>query len=175
MEAIVLVDEKWAIGCEGDLLVRIKADLKRFREMTADQVVIYGRKTLESFPGAKPLPDRENWVLSRSTDYTLDGAVVLHDLSEVLNRAAEAEAEGTTVFVIGGAQVYELLLPYCDVLHVTQVDKSWQADAWFPEIIEEGIWREIWRSPVQVAGQTEPFTYHFVRFENSDPKPWPLI
>lgn len=166
MEAVVLVDQNWAIGRGGDQIVRIKADLKRFRELTADGILIYGRKTMLTFPGAKPLPGRENWILSRNRAFEAEEALIFHDLPSLLEAAGEAEEAGRKLYLIGGASVYEALLPYCDVCHVTEVDKTYEgADCYFPRIDRSGQWHEVWRSERFTAGRKEPFTFSYVRYE----------
>lgn len=174
MELIVLVDRNWAIGQNGDQIVRIKQDLARFRALTEDQVVLYGRKTLQTFPGGKALPKRENWVLSRDKQLKVPGAIVLHDLQDVFAKVKLAEAAGKKVFVIGGANVYEQLLPYCTGAHVTLADREWQeADCWFPRLTDLHNWLETWRSVNYEAGNRTPFLYRFMLFENKQPLPLP--
>lgn len=166
MEAVVLTDLHWAIGFGGDQIIRIKADLKRFRELTADGILIYGRKTLETFPGGKPLPGRENWLLTRKRNYPAEGARIFHSLEELLEAARKEEACGKKFYVIGGAMVYESLLPYCDVCHVTEVHRSWpEADCFFPALDKMPEWQEVWRSAKQQAGRGKTFDFYYVRYE----------
>ena len=108
MDIIVAVDADWGIGKDGDLLQRISADMKYFREKTTGNVLVMGRKTLESFPNKKPLPNRVNIVLTKNKDYQAEGVVLCHDLAElpaVLENYAEKQ-----VFVAGGGTVYAQLL-----------------------------------------------------------------
>ena len=86
MNLIVAVDENWAIGNRNKLLVSIPADMKFFREMTKGNVVVMGRKTMESFPGGQPLKKRTNIVLSRDESYQVKDAVVVHSLEELLEQ-----------------------------------------------------------------------------------------
>ena len=83
MDIIVAVDADWGIGKDGDLLQRISADMKYFREKTTGNVLVMGRKTLESFPNKKPLPNRVNIVLTKNKDYQAEGVVLCHDLAEL--------------------------------------------------------------------------------------------
>ena len=85
MNLIVNVDKNWAIGLGSKLLVRIPQDMKYFRSMTTGHVVVMGRKTLESFPESKPLPNRVNIVLTRDQGYQAPGAVVVHSMEEFLD------------------------------------------------------------------------------------------
>ena len=87
MNAIVAVDQNWAIGKDGDQLCYISADLKRFKALTTGHPVILGRKTLTTFPGGRPLPGRRNLILSRDPAFTVEGAEVYHDLDALLAAA----------------------------------------------------------------------------------------
>lgn len=166
MEIVVLVDKNWAIGKAGDQVVRIKADLARFRELTADGILIYGRKTLLTFPGGRPLPERENWILSRNKAFQAEGALIFHSLEELQAARRKAEKDGKKFYVIGGAEVYAALLPYCEVCHVTEVEKAYEgADCYFPRLDHSADWREVWRSEKMTAGRREPFSFSYVRYE----------
>ena len=81
MDCIVNVTQNWGIGKDGDLLVSISADLRRFRALTTGKTVIYGRKTLLTFPHARPLPNRENWILSATPGFSVPGAAVFPSLA----------------------------------------------------------------------------------------------
>lgn len=135
MVAIVAVDEGWGIGYEGALLTRISADLRRFKELTLGHPVILGRKTLATFPGGRPLPGRENLIMSTTMDTPPEGARVFHDIDSLL---ACAPADS---FVIGGETVYRQLLPYCDAAYVTAIHRGFQADAFFPDLDKDPAWR----------------------------------
>lgn len=134
MNAIVAVDEKWGIGQNGALLARISADLRRFKELTTGHAVILGRKTLQTFPGGRPLPGRENLIMSTTMDAAPEGARVFRDLDSLLAYAPK------DAFVIGGASVYCGLLSYCDKVYVTKIYKAFPADAYFPNLDEKGGW-----------------------------------
>ena len=99
MKLIVAVDKNWAIGKNNKLMWSIPADMKFFRETTQGNVVIMGRKTLESFPQGQPLKNRVNIVISRKPDYQVKGAVVVHSVEEAVEESKKYEGE---VFVIGG-------------------------------------------------------------------------
>ena len=105
MNVIVAVDQNWAIGKDGDQLVYLSEDLKRFKALTTGHPVILGRKTLATFPGGRPLKGRRNLILSRNTDFAPEGAEVFSDV-ETLRAAAPEDA-----FVIGGASVYGSCCP----------------------------------------------------------------
>ena len=97
MNLIAAVDQNWAIGKGGALLCRIPADLRHFQELTTGRSVILGRKTLETFPGGRPLESRRNLILSRNPAFASDGAEVFRDMESLLAAAPE------DAFVIGGA------------------------------------------------------------------------
>lgn len=139
MNLIVNVDKNWAIGLGSKLLVRIPQDMKYFRSMTTGHVVVMGRKTLESFPESKPLPNRVNIVLTRDRGYQAPGALVVHsmeELQEELNKYS-----GEEIFVIGGGQIYRELLPLCDKAYVTKVDRAFDADVYFPDLDQDPQWK----------------------------------
>lgn len=128
MNCIVLVDENWGIGCDGSQNIFIKEDLKRFKALTQNTTVILGRKTLATFPKGKPLPNRRNLILSTNPQCTVEGAEVFSSISAVLSALTPEE----TVFVIGGASVYEAFLDHCSTVYVTKVGVSLPADCYFP-------------------------------------------
>ena len=132
MNIIVAVDKNWAIGYQNKLLNSIPEDMKFFRETTTGHVVVMGRKTLESFPNGRPLKNRTNVVITRRQDYEGPGAVVVHSVEEALEYLKRFKSED--IYVIGGASIYEQMLPYCDVAHVTVMDYAYQADTWFPNL-----------------------------------------
>ena len=109
MNLIAAVDENWAIGNKGQLLVRIPADHRMFRQETLGKVVVYGRKTLETFPMAQPLDRRTNIVLSANPNYKVNNAVVVHSIEELLSELAQYPSED--IYVIGGASIYQMLIP----------------------------------------------------------------
>ena len=134
MNVIVAVDQNWAIGKDGDQLVYLSEDLKRFKSLTTGHPVILGRKTLATFPGGRPLKGRRNLILSRNTDFAPEGAEVFSDV-ETLRAAAPEDA-----FVIGGASVYRQLLPWCDTAYVTKIDRAFPADCHFPDLDQDPAW-----------------------------------
>ena len=132
MKLIAAVDNEWNIGNKGNLLFSLPDDMKFFRTTTSGKIVVMGRKTLESFPGSKPLKNRINIVLSRSK-HDVDGAEFVTGVGELLDRLKEYDSGD--VYVIGGAQIYSLLLPYCDTALITHVDAvAIEADSKFPEL-----------------------------------------
>ena len=160
MNLIVAVDENWGIGKNGELLVRIPNDQKFFREETTGKVVVLGRKTMETFPGGRPLKNRQNIILSTKPDYKVEGAVVVHSIDELLEEVKQYPTED--VYIIGGDSVYKQMLPYCDVAHVTKIDMSYDADAFHPNLDKDSEWEITAESDEQVYFD---LTYHFVKYE----------
>ena len=159
MIAIAAVDRNWAIGYQGQLLVHISEDMKNFRRLTAGKTVIYGRKTLETFPHAKPLPRRENIILSRNPSYTVEGAVIVHSVEELLASLPENTDD---VIVIGGDSVYRALLPYCDTAVITKIEQDFAADAWFTDLDRDPDWVCTERGNDR---ESEGLVFHFDRYE----------
>ena len=154
MNLIVAVDENWAIGCRGDLLVRIPADHKMFRQETTGKVVVLGRKTMDTFPGGQPLKNRTNIVLSRNPQYTQKDAIVVHSVEELLEKLKEYDTQD--VYIIGGSSVYG------DTAHVTKIDHAYEADSWFPNLDKDPDWEITADSDEQYYFD---LTYHFLRYE----------
>lgn len=135
MKLILVMDNDCAIGRGGGLLTWLPDDMKRFREVTKGSVVIMGRKTYESFP-KRPLPNRENLVLSRS-EKAIEGAEVFASVESVLERVRDC---GKPVFVIGGAEIYKQLAPYCDEALITRVYENFGGDTFFEDIERSDEW-----------------------------------
>jgi dihydrofolate reductase len=149
MKAIVAVDSNWAIGNKGKLLVSIPADQRdNFRAKTLDKTIIYGRKTLETFPQQVVLPKRRNIVLSTREDYTVKNAEVAHSREEALKLVENENTDD--VFIIGGETVYREFIDACDTAIVTFIDKEYQADAFFPNLDEDPEWELADESEEQV-------------------------
>ena len=160
MNTIVAVDKNWGIGCGNRLLVSIPSDMKFFRETTSGKVVVMGRKTLESFPGGRPLQNRTNIVLTGNMDYQVKGALVCHSPEEVLVELKKYDDED--IYIIGGESIYRQFLPYCDVAHVTKIDHAYEADAHFPNLDEMEDWEITADSEEQTYFDLE---YVFLKYE----------
>lgn len=132
MKAIVAADNKWGIGYQNKLLVSIPSDMKFFRQTTTGKVVVMGRKTLESFPNGLPLKNRVNIVLTKNRNYDVKGAVIVHSEKELLEELKKYNSDD--VFVIGGESIYRMMLPYLDLIYVTKIDRTFQADTFFPDL-----------------------------------------
>jgi dihydrofolate reductase len=128
MKAIVAMSQNRVIGAEGKIPWHLSEDMKFFKRTTLGHIIVMGRKTYESI--GKPLPGRENWVVSRSAEYP--GVRMVRALEEI----GEA-ADGREVFLIGGAELYAALLPRCGELYLTLVKREVQGDAFFPPFENE--------------------------------------
>ena len=159
MKLIVAVDKNWAIGKDNKLMWSIPADMKYFRETTKGNIVIMGRKTLESFPQGQPLANRVNIVITKNPDYKVKGAVLVHSIEEAIEESKKYEVE---VFVIGGESVYRAMLPYCDTALVTKIDHAYDADTYFPNLDEDEGWRMTKISEEQTCFNLE---YYFTVYE----------
>ena len=135
MELIVAVYEDWGIGRDGTQPVALSADRKFFRETTRGAMVIVGRRTIEDFPGKKPLPGRVNVALTRSQG-EIPGFTVCHSPEE----AAELAKTAQRAMVIGGGSVYRQMLPLCDTAYVTKVHCKPESDTYFPNLDEDPQW-----------------------------------
>lgn len=160
MNLIVAVDNKWAIGYKDKLLVSIPNDHKHFREETTGKVVVYGRKTLETFPGGTPLKGRINIILSTNKEYLVKDAIVVHSIDLLLEELKKYREED--VFIIGGESIYRQMLPYCDVAHITKIDHIYEADTYFPDLDENADWEVTADSEEQTYFDLE---YVFLKYE----------
>lgn len=160
MNLIAAVDQNWAIGNKNQLLVKIPADQKFFRETTTGKVVVMGRKTLESFPNGLPLKNRTNIVLTRDMNYEVKDAIVLHSLEELREELKKYPSED--IYVIGGETIYRQLLDDCDVAHITKIEFAYDADAYFPNLDELPEWKITADSEEQTYFDLE---YYFYKYE----------
>ncbi len=159
MKMIAAADAKWGIGKDNRLLVSIPADMKFFREMTTGHTVVMGRRTLESFPGSRPLKGRKNIVLTSSDSLKADGLWTVHSAEELMTLLSEDPAfAGEEVFCIGGGSIYRLLLPYCDTAYITRIDHVYEADTFFPDLESDPEWELVQESDEQIYFD---LTYHF--------------
>lgn len=136
MEAVVAVFSDWGIGSDGTQQVVLKADRAHFRDITTGNAVIVGRKTLEDFPGGKPLKNRYNIVVTRQ-NISIEGATVVHSTEEALK---EAEKQERTI-IIGGASIYKQFFPFTDIVHITKIESAPHSDSFFPNLDSLPDWK----------------------------------
>lgn len=145
VKAIVAVDKEWGIGYQNKLLIRIPNDMKRFKEITTGNVVIMGKNTFVSI-GSKPLSNRINIIITH--EYTSpvrdNNGVIYMDIKNaidyILNVKSVSNFLHQDVYIIGGASIYEQLLPYCDEVLTTQIEKTFDADVYFPNLNNNPSW-----------------------------------
>lgn len=159
MNLIAAVDQNWAIGNKNELLVRIPADQKFFRETTTGKVVVMGRKTLESFPNGLPLKNRTNIVLTRDMNYQVKDAIIVHSMDELHEELKKYPSED--IYVIGGEQIYRQLVDECEVAHITKINFAYDADAYFPNLDEKPEWKITADSEEQTYFDLEYFFYKY--------------
>ncbi len=157
MKLIVAADKNWAIGKDNDLLCHLPGDLKYFKERTTGKTVVMGRKTLESLPGGKPLPKRTNIVLTRDENFEKEGCIILHSIEELLEKYGQED-----LMVMGGAEIYTKLLPYCDTCYITEIDKEFEADKYIPNVSIDPAFEKVWESEEQVENG---ISYRFVEYK----------
>ena len=135
MDLIVAVYDDWGIGRDGTQPIALSTDRKFFRDTTRGAMVIVGRRTIDDFPGKKPLPGRVNVALTRA-DIEIPGFTVCHSPEEAAKLAETAEK----AMVIGGGSIYRQMLPFCGRAYVTKVHVAPESDTYFPNLDEDGNW-----------------------------------
>lgn len=162
MIAIAAVDRNWAIGNKGQLLISLPEDQKGvFKKYTAGHTVVFGRKTLETFPGQRLLPNRVNVILSRNFDFQKEGAVILHSVDELEDFLSLSADE---VYLIGGASMYNSLIGLCDKAIITSIRAEYEADCYFPNLDEDPAWELTEEEPPVMSEKGVEFTVrHYSR------------
>ncbi len=156
---IVATANNRVIGAGNNMPWHLPADLAYFKKTTLGHPVIMGRKTFESI--GKPLPGRENVIVTSNRDYHAESCLVLHTLEEARNYCRDKD-----VFIIGGAQIYQEFFPYADRLYITLIDEDFSGDTYFPEIHEEK-WQLISKTD-GVKDEKNPYRYEFLVYEKRD-------
>ena len=157
MELIVAVYDDWGIGKDGTQPIALSADRKFFRETTRGAMVIVGRRTIEDFPGQKPLPGRVNVALTRSAT-EIPGFTVCTSPEEAAALAKTAER----AMVIGGGSIYRQMLPMCDTAYVTKVHCGVESDTFFPNLDEAPDWE---LTQVLQAGEENSISYEMCLYK----------
>ena len=125
---IAATSQNNALGKDNKIIWHLPDDFKRFKELTSGHHIIMGRKTFESFP--KPLPNRTHVVITRQKNYNPEGCIVVNSIEEAFEICPKSE----DIFLIGGAEIYKLGLPFTDKIELTYINETFEADAFFPEI-----------------------------------------
>ena len=159
---IVAMARNRAIGNNGDLIWHLSADLRHFKQVTMGKTVVMGRKTYESLPGRKPLPGRRNVILSERMEQAPEGFELANSVSQVLEMLANEEE----VMIMGGGSIYEQFLPHAARLYLTRLDKTFEADTFFP-IINFEDWQLVDLQVIDDDPQVD-FSYRFETWERSE-------
>ena len=149
------------IGKENKLIWHLPEDLKHFKELTTGHTIIMGRKTFESL--GRALPNRKHVVFSQNPDFKVDdeNVEIVHSMLQI-QEYIENEEEN---FVIGGAMIYNLLMPYVTKLYVTQINKDFEGDTFFPKI-DENVWKEVSREK-GLKNEENNLDYEFITYERA--------
>jgi dihydrofolate reductase len=137
--SIVAVDENWGIGYKGELLFKIPEDMKFFRSLTENKVVVMGHATFKSLPGARPLKNRINIILSKDKGLKIESVIVCNSTEQLFDAVSAYPSDD--VFVIGGQEIYNQLFDYCSTIYITKVESLKQADRHFPNIDLKHNWK----------------------------------
>lgn len=154
MDAIVAYYQGWGIGKDGTQPIVIPEDRERFRKMTEGGTVIVGHHTLADFPDGKPLPNRETIVMTRQ-DIEIEGATVAHSVQEVLDMVKDKP----NVYVIGGAEVYWALVPYCERIYLTKIFARPGCDVYFENLDENFAWCFDYESDIMTSSNGYKYQY----------------
>lgn len=159
--AIVAVSTNFVIGKENKLPWHLPADLQHFKKLTSGHAILMGRKTYESI--GKALPNRLNLILTRNIDYKAPNCFIINNLQDACKIAAEQNY--TKLFVIGGAEVYKELLPFCQKVYLTEVQTIAEGDAFFE--LNKQEWQEISRNLTE-KDEKNAYAMLFLEFEKKD-------
>lgn len=157
LSLIVAMATNRTIGINNQMPWHLSADLKKFKKITMGQPIIMGRKTFESI--GRPLPGRQNIIISRDLQYQQQGCLVFNDLDSALQSCTGSDE----VFVIGGATLYAATLARAERLYITEIQQAFDGDTWFPEIKQEQ-WREVAREDINDDNSVD-FNYSFIIYE----------
>jgi dihydrofolate reductase len=161
MNLIVAVDNNWAVGYKGGLLTYLPGDLPYFKEKTMGKIIIMGRKTLESLPGGRPLKGRTNIIMTRDKEFTCEGGKICYNKDEVLEYVKQYTCED--IFIIGGAEIYNLFMNECKKAYITKIYKKMPADKHINNMDKLDNWKVTWESDKQ---EHEGLVYQWTVYEN---------
>ena len=155
---LVAMDTNRTIGKKNDLPWRLPADLQYFKRVTMGHPIIMGRKTHESI--GRVLPGRENIVLTRNEHYQARGCTVIHSIDGIkkLNKTTNEE-----LIVIGGAEIFQMTLPFADRLYITKIEEEFLGDTFFPEF-DESEWKVV-ETEKGLKDEKNPYDYYYIVYE----------
>ena len=160
---IVAMASNRVIGNNNLMPWHLSADLKKFKKITMGSPILMGRKTYESI--GSPLPGRTNIIISRNPEYQQDGCLVFNDIETAIKKGCESAGE---IFVIGGSDLYEAILPIADALYLTIINREFQGDTFFPDI-DLNDWSEVERENIH-DDPDAAFSYSFLKLEKASSK-----
>ncbi|WP_196890857.1 dihydrofolate reductase [Aureivirga marina] len=155
---IAAIGKNNELGKDNQLIWKLSTDLKRFKNLTTGHVVIMGRKTYESMN--KPLPNRTNIVITRNPNFKAEGCIIVSNIEEALK---EAEKYDENPYIVGGGEIYRLSMDIADVLEITHVHHSFDADAFFPEI-SLNDWEAVFEED-HVADAKNEYDFSFITYQ----------
>ncbi|THE10388.1 dihydrofolate reductase [Bacillus timonensis] len=155
---LLAMDKNQLIGKDNDLPWRLPADLAYFKRVTMGHPIIMGRKTYDSI--GRPLPGRENIIVTRDTSYKAEGCMVIHSIEEIVKMSEETQQE---LFVIGGAEIFKEILPNTDRLYITEIDEEFEGDTYFPAF-DKSEWKVISKEK-GIKDEKNPYEYTFFVYE----------
>lgn len=165
---VVAVDNNWGIGSNNELLAHIPEDLKNFKKLTENNIIIMGRKTYDSLPN-RPLPNRTNVVISSKTSLLKDKGTIFCSMDFIKNFLEMGQTcynKDVDYFVIGGGSIYKELLPYCEKVYLTKIHHSYEnVDTYFPNIDDMPEWELTMSSDVRKYNDIE---YQFCIYKRED-------
>ena len=166
---IACINQNLCLGNEGKLCYHFSSDLKNFKNITLNSVVIMGRKTFESLP-KRPLPHRTNIVITNNKEYKADGCIVVHSIEECVE-LCEREFYKIDCYVIGGGKIYEEFLSrdLVDTMYITEVTDTKEGDAYFPNVLMDSKWRIFYRTDTQHDRPSE-LNYYFTIYKENNVK-----
>ena len=154
LSLIAAIGQNNELGLNNNLIWHLPSDLKYFKKVTSGKTIIMGRRCFESLPGL--LPNRTSIILTNNKDYIVDGAIIYHDIKEVLDYVKNTNDE---CFIIGGALIYELFIPYVKKMYLTEIASESKADVYFPKFDKNLYDRE-----VIADGNYKGLNYSYVRY-----------
>ncbi|MBP3595987.1 MAG: dihydrofolate reductase [Clostridia bacterium] len=159
LSIIVAIANNNVIGKDNTLIWHLPEDLKRFKKLTTGHTIIMGRKTFESL--GRILPNRKHIVLSTNKEYTIDNenVEVVYNISDLEKYQNDLEEH----FVIGGAKIYSLLMPFVEKMYITKINENFEGDVYFPNI-NKNEWKEVFKEKGK-RDEKNDFDYEYINYE----------
>ncbi|MFC4322762.1 dihydrofolate reductase [Litchfieldia salsa] len=154
---LVAMDKNKLIGKDNDLPWRLPADLAYFKNLTMGHPIVMGRKTYESI--GRPLPGRENIIITRNLSYAVEGCEVINSTEEII----ELSKTKKEIFVIGGSEIFKEILPFVDKLYITEIEEEFEGDTFFPNFNLEN-W-DLKTREKGIKDEKNPYEYYFCLYE----------